>query len=334
MKEHERMKVFVTGGAGFIGSHTVERLLALGLDVTIYDDLSTGTLANVERLGGKAALVVGDILDAEALKVAMAGHDAAINLAAVVSVPLSLSEPDRAHAINATGALNVLEAARAHGIGRVVLASSAAVYGASQDLPLREEVSPAPLSPYAAQKWLNEAYARIYADVHGMRPVALRYFNVYGPRQDPASPYSGVLSRFIEAANGTGTATVNGDGEQTRDFVYVGDVARANCLALLAPEEVAGAVVNVGSGRATSIMEAWKTIARLAGRGGLLPNQGPERAGDVRHSLADVTRARELLRFEAETSLKDGLAATLAWLQAEAKGETPVLIRGRRREAA
>ncbi|MDB5100439.1 MAG: nucleoside-diphosphate-sugar epimerase [Cyanobacteria bacterium RYN_339] len=304
------MRILITGGAGFIGSHTAELLLAQGLDVTIYDDLSTGKRANVPA---GATLVQGDVRDFSALAIAMRGCDAVLHLAAVVSVPMSIQRPHFAHEVNATGTLNALEAARYLGIDRVVIASSAAVYGASKQLPLAEALPPEPLSPYAAQKWLAEAYAATYAALHGMSPICLRYFNVYGPRQDPASPYSGVLSRFIGAALAREQSTLHGDGRQTRDFIYVGDVARANVRALLAPDPAPGLVFNVGTGRAVSVAEAYALIARLTGA----PPAGraPARAGDVPHSRADVGRARTLLGFAPCTSFEAGLEATLAWAQ-------------------
>jgi UDP-glucose 4-epimerase len=316
------MKVFVTGGAGFIGSHTVDLLLAEGHAVRVFDDLSTGTLANLAHHGD---VVWGDVLDAEALTAAMAGCDAVLHLAAVVSVPDSIARPERAHAINATGTLNVLEAARRNGIRRVVMASSAAVYGANQRLPLREDEAPAPLSPYAVQKWQNEAYARCYADLHGLSPVCLRYFNVFGPRQDPASPYSGVLSKFLAAVAGNEPVSIHGDGGQSRDFVYVGDVARANVLALTSPMQ-GGAVLNVGSGRAVTVLEAYEAIRALAGRG-QEPRFGPARAGDVRQSLADIELAEAVLGYKPRHAFGDGLARTLAWARSRQVDGAQVMLR-------
>jgi UDP-glucose 4-epimerase len=226
---------------------------------------------------------------------------------------MSIQRPHFAHEVNATGTLNVLEAARYLGIDRVVIASSAAVYGAPHHLPLAEDDPVEPLSPYAAQKWLAEAYARTYAELHGMSPICLRYFNVFGPRQDPASPYSGVLSRFIGSALAGEEATIHGDGRQTRDFVYVQDVARANVRALLAPEPAPGLLFNVGTGRAVSVAEAHGLIARLTGAPAA--GRAPGRAGDVPHSRADITRARRLLGYEPKVAFEAGLEATLAWAQ-------------------
>ncbi|MDB5099024.1 MAG: UDP-glucose 4-epimerase [Cyanobacteria bacterium RYN_339] len=317
------MHIFVTGGAGFIGSHTVDLLEAEGHQVRIFDDLSTGSLGNLAHHDN---VIWGDVLDAEALTAAMAGCDAVLHLAAVVSVPDSIVRPAHAHATNATGTLNVLEAARRNGIRRVVLASSAAVYGANQRLPLEEQEPPMPLSPYAVQKWENEAYARCYADLHGLRPICLRYFNVFGPRQDPASPYSGVLSRFLAAVATGAPVTINGDGAQSRDFVYVGDVARANVLALTAPFEVGGAVLNVGTGTAVTVLEAYEAIRALAG-GGAEPTFGPERRGDVRHSLAAIGQAEALLGYKPRQAFGEGLARTLAWARERRAAGTQVMLR-------
>ncbi len=310
------MRVFVTGGAGFIGSHTVAHLIAHGVDVRIYDDLSTGALENLRRLEEREQFVRGDILDYEALRAAMHGCDAVIHLAAIVSVPASVSRAAHTHAVNATGTLNVLEAARAEGIRRVVLASSAAVYGDGGAEPLAEDLAPCARSPYAAQKWLNEAYADIYARVHGLSPICLRYFNVYGPRQSPQSPYSGVLSRFMAAAAARRPVTIHGDGQQTRDFVFVKDVARANWHALIAPPTTAGEVYNIGTGSNVSVIEAYHAIVRRLGEAPPVgPVFEPARVGDVRHSCAAVGRARDQLGFSARVSLPDGLGATLAWLR-------------------
>lgn len=320
------MKVFVTGGAGFIGSHSTEELIKSGADVRVFDNLSTGSLDNMRRLEEREQFVLGDILDLDALTAAMAGCDAVLHLAAVVSVPLSIAHPEHAHAVNATGALNVLEAARKNGIKRVVMASSAAVYGANQELPLPESAPPQPLSPYAAQKWQNEAYAKVYSDLHGLETVCLRYFNVFGPRQDPSSPYSGVLSRFIAATSAGEAVTIFGDGAQTRDFVYVADVARANALALRAPA-VGGQVLNIGAGKGVSVLEAYTEIQRLAMGARVDPTFGPARAGDVRHSLADIRRATERLGYRPTHSFAAGLDLTLAWMRARRPHDAYVLIR-------
>lgn len=316
------MRVLITGGAGFIGSHSAEALLERGAQVVIYDNLSTGRLENLQALSGRLRFVHGDLRDAARLESALAGCDAVLHLAAVVSVPESIAHPLLAHEINATGTLNVLEAARKLGVRRVVLASSAAVYGANAALPLQESASPQPLSPYAAQKWLGESYAKNYASLHGLATVALRYFNVYGPRQDPASPYSGVLSRFIAATLAGQAVTIFGDGRQTRDFVYVADVARANALAVLGGAEP-GAVLNVGTGRAVDLLAA---IAAIAPEGAPAPRFGPPREGDIRHSLADVALCERVLGYRADTAFAEGIARTIAWASEPTSSHVAVSI--------
>lgn len=304
------MRIFVTGGAGFIGSHTVETLLGNGLEVTVFDNLSSGSR---ENLPSETRFFEGDVRDHEALLQGMEGCQAVLHLAALVSVPESIRFPQFAHAVNATGTLNVLEAAREHGIARVVMASSAAVYGENSDLPLREEAQLSSLSPYAAQKRLGEVYAGIYAQLHGMSPIALRYFNVYGPRQNPASPYSGVLSRFIRASVSGELVTVFGDGQQTRDFVYVKDVAQANMKALLA-EAKGSHILNVGTGLATPVLGAYEVIQRQVGAS-LHPDFAPPRAGDIRHSCASIEKARQLLGYDPVHSFEEGILHTVRWSQ-------------------
>lgn len=306
------MKVLLTGGAGFIGSHTAQVLVAQGHQVRIFDDMSTGSLDNLRELEGRFELTRADLLDFAALLEAMRECDAVIHLAAVVSVSASIECARHAHEVNATGTLNVLEAARQSGICRVVLASSAAVYGHSPSLPLEEAMLPQALSPYAAQKWLGEIYARIYTDLHGMSPIALRYFNVFGPRQDPASPYSGVLSLFIGAMQAGRGVTIFGDGQQTRDFVHVHDVAAANVLALAAPKACGGQAINVGSGKASSILRAHETLSRHF-PGAPAPRFQPPRLGDIKHSLANIDRARFLLGYRPGVSFEEGLAGTVGW---------------------
>ncbi|HBN07679.1 MAG TPA: GDP-mannose 4,6-dehydratase [Cyanobacteria bacterium UBA8530] len=308
------MRVLITGGAGFIGSHSAEVLRARGIELTVLDNLSTGHLDNLSSLGGRFRFLEGDVRDPEALNSAMEGCQAVLHLAALVSVPESIRSPLLAHAINATGTLNVLEAARAQGIKRVVLASSAAVYGENQNLPLGEGEAAQSLSPYAAQKYLGEVYASIYSHLQGMSPVCLRYFNVFGPRQDPASPYSGVLSLFIEALVQGKKATIFGDGGATRDFVYVEDVALANLLAILAPESSEPLIFNVGTGKRTSILQAFEAVREAAGVQAT-PAFAPPREGDIVHSCADIGRARASLGYHPRFSFSEGITRTVAWSQ-------------------
>lgn len=301
------MRVLVTGGAGFIGSHSVEALIAAGHEPVVFDDLSTGRRDN---LGPEIPLVEASILDFSALRQAMEGCEAVLHLAAIVSVPRSFEQPLECHAVNATGSLHVFEAARQAGVRRVAQASSAAIYGEAAP-PIAEDSPPAPLSPYGLHKRMAEEYGRLYALHHGLEVVSLRYFNIYGPRQDPGSPYSGVLSRFADALTTGQPTRIFGDGQQTRDFVFVGDVARANLAALTAPGVFAGEAFNIGTGRPVTILETHAAIAAAAGRQGARALLEPPRAGDIRHSHARVDAARERLSWQARTSLEGGIRLTL-----------------------
>jgi UDP-glucose 4-epimerase len=301
----------VTGGAGFIGSHLVEALVERGERVRVLDDLSSGTRENLTPVADAIELSVGDVADLETARRAARGARYVLHHAALASVHVSVQDPLRAHRVNTLGTLNMLLAAREAGVERVVLASSAAVYGAAQALPLKEETPPQPLSPYAATKLAGEGYLRGFLGSFGLEGVSLRYFNVYGPRQDPTSPYSGVISKFADALAGGEPPTIYGDGGQTRDFVYVADVVRANLLACTVPSAV-GQTLNVAGGRRTSILELAGMMSGLMG-GREPPRFGPARPGEVRDSEADVTRAEGVLGWQAETTLEEGLARTVAW---------------------
>ena len=296
----------VTGGAGFIGSHLVESLLADGREVVVFDDLSTGKRGNLAGLD--ARLIEGDVRDEQAVAAAVAGCDTVYHLAALVSVPESVRRPLENDAINIGGTLRVLEAARLEGARRVVLASSAAVYGDDPAQPKREDMAPRPLSPYAVAKLTLEHYARMETALHGLGTVSLRFFNVYGPRQDPGSMYSGVISKFCQAAALGETPVVFGDGRQTRDFVHVGDVVRA--LRAAAETAEVGGVFNVGRGERVSLLDLLATIGDLFGRS-LSPRFEPARAGDVRDSLADIGAARHGLGYEPRMDLRTGLATLM-----------------------
>lgn len=305
------MRVFVTGGAGFIGSHTVRRLRAGGHDVVVYDDLSAGRRERLDGLG--APLVVGSVTDRDAVQAAIGGCDAVLHLAARVSVPASWADPADFEAVNVGGFRVVLEAARQAGVRRVVVASSCAVYGSLPGLPKREGDALAPESPYAASKLANEAYASAWSRAGGLEVVALRYFNVFGPGQDPAGPYGAVVPRFVQAALRGEALEVHGDGEQGRDFVAVTDVAAANEAALTAPG-VGGRVFNVGGGRMQTINGLAELVGRTVGR----PVQrvyGPARPGDVRFSQADVRAAAEALGWAPQADADRALAETVAWFR-------------------
>ncbi len=295
------MKVLVTGGAGFIGSHLVERLVGDN-EVRVLDDLSTGHREDVHN---DATLHVGDVRDEATVREATAGVDVVFHHAASVSVDRSLEAPDESHAINVDGTLTVLEAARTED-ARVVVASSAAIYGDPTSVPIAESHRKRPLSPYGLEKLTVDEYARLYHDRYGLETVALRYFNVYGPRQ--SGEYAGVVSVFGEQAAAGGPLTVHGDGTQTRDFVHVTDVVRANCLA--ATTDATGQAFNIGTGTAVSVRELAELVRELTD-GDVPVEPTGAREGDVCRTSADVSRARETLGFESKWDLRDGLAALL-----------------------
>ncbi|MHC4914471.1 MAG: NAD-dependent epimerase/dehydratase family protein [Planctomycetota bacterium] len=302
------MKYLVTGGAGFIGSHICEELLAAGHEVRVLDNLSSGYERNI--VGLDVEFVQADVRDAEAVSAAAEEVDGIFHDAALVSVPESVEKPLENDAINVTGTLNVLLAARQRGVRRAVLASSAAVYGNDPELPKREDMLPEPVSPYALGKVAGEYYMRVFAELYGVQTVSLRYFNVFGPRQDPSSMYSGVISKFVDVLGTGGTPTVFGDGEQTRDFVYVKDVVAANLLAMSSGRVGRGEVFNVGTGKRTSLLELIAALAAIFGRE-VRPTFADERAGDIRHSVSDISRARDLLGYEPRATLEEGLRALI-----------------------
>ncbi|MFN3430188.1 MAG: NAD-dependent epimerase/dehydratase family protein [Candidatus Sericytochromatia bacterium] len=308
------MRILITGGAGFIGSTLARRLLADGHAVTAFDNLETGA---TENLPGSVRLIEGDIRDRDALDAAMAGHDAVAHLAAMVSVAVSVTEPARCWDVNVVGTRQVLDAARAAGIRRVALASSAAVYGNEPTLPKREDLPVAPASPYAYSKWHNEVDAGYYGGYLGLETVCLRFFNVYGPRQRPDSPYSGVISIAADRLLSGKPFTVNGTGEQTRDFVFSEDVAGALAAALTAPG-VTHEVINVGRGERVSLLELLAVMGRAVGCEPELAF-GPPRAGDVLHSVSDPGRLAERLGYRAGVSLETGLTRTIAWMRDAAR---------------
>jgi UDP-glucose 4-epimerase len=303
------MKVLITGGAGFIGSAIARRLLAEGHTVRIFDNLETGLMANVP-VG--AEFVAGDVRSALAVGRAARGCDAIAHQAAMVSVTRAIAEPARCYDVNVVGARNVLEAARQAGCMRVALASSAAVYGNAPGLPKREALPARPESPYAESKWLNEVDARYYGGYMGVETVCLRYFNVFGPRQRPDSPYSGVISIAASRLLADAPFTIYGTGAQTRDFVHVEDVARAVAAALTRPG-LGHEVINVGRGERVSLLELLRLMGEAVGRKPRLRFDAA-RPGDVLHSLADVSRMGRVLGVRAEVPLDAGLAETLAWM--------------------
>jgi nucleoside-diphosphate-sugar epimerase len=303
----------VTGGAGFIGSHLADRLLAEGWRVRLLDDFSSGREANVAHLNGHAEVLRGDLRDRMLLARALAGIEVVFHQGAVPSVPRSVAEPERTNDVNVTGTLAVLEASRKAGVRRVVFASSSSAYGDTPVLPKVESMPPCPLSPYALQKYAGERYCQLFHRLYGLETVALRYFNVYGPRQNPKSEYAAVIPRFATACLAGESPLVFGDGEQTRDFTFVGDAVAANLLAADA-QRAPGEVMNVAGGRRVSLNELLREIRSLTGAR-VEARYQPARPGDVRDSLADLSRARELLGYEPKVDLRAGLARTIEHLE-------------------
>jgi UDP-glucose 4-epimerase len=312
-------RVLVTGGAGFVGSNLVHALLADGERVRVLDDLSTGRRENLADVLEDVEWIAGSVVDPAALSDAVRDCDVVYHQAAIPSVPRSVADPLLSHRVNATGTLHVLEAARRAGVRRVVYAASSSAYGDSQVLPKKEDMRPDPLSPYALQKLCGEVYCSQYARLYGLETVSLRYFNVFGPRQDPASEYAAVVPRFITAAAKGERPRIFGDGLQSRDFTFVADAVSANRAAAAAPSDACGLVFNVARGGRVTLLELWDRVCAAVGAERLEPVFEPPRAGDVRHSQADVSRAAELLGWRATVDLADGLAETARSLLAEGR---------------
>ena len=300
------MRVLVTGGAGFIGSNLVDALVARGDEVVVLDDLSTGKRENLAAAGDRARLIVGSVADYDTVLAAAEGCELVYHEAAVASVQRTVEAPVETNQVNLGGTLNVLEAARAVKARRVVFAGSAATYGDNPDLPLREDAKPRPQSPYAIEKLASEQYVKVWANLYGLETVTLRYFNVFGPRQDPGSPYSGVISIFVDRLLRGQVPTIFGDGEQTRDFVFVSDVVQANLLAGTV-EGVSGRVFNIAGGGPTSLNQLYGHLRSVIG-GAERPNYAEARAGDIRHSLANIDAAREGLGYRPGVPVAEGLA--------------------------
>lgn len=306
-------KYLVTGGAGFIGSHLVELLLKEGHKVRVLDDLSSGKLENLDPFLSQVEFRKGDIRDKEFTEESFSGMDGVFHLAAISSVERSLLEPELVHEVNVRGTLNVLLASGKQKVKRVVFISSASVYGNPQSLPVKEEHCLFPISPYGASKVSGEAYASSFHHSGLLETVSLRLFNIFGPHQDPSSPYSGVISKFLEALISKKRPMLYGDGEQTRDFLFVEDACRAMLLAM-EREEAKGEVFNIASGKETSIFALGKIIFSLNGEG-FRPEQRPERKGDIKRSWASIEKAQKILGWVPQISLKEGLEKTLKWLK-------------------
>jgi UDP-glucose 4-epimerase len=308
-----KMLHIVTGGAGFIGSHLVEAVVRRGSRVRVVDSLVTGHTRNLEHLHG-IEFLHGDLADFEVARRAVDGATYVFHQAAIPSVPRSVQDPIESHRANVDATLNVLVAARDAGVRRVVYAASSSAYGNSATLPKHEDLPPSPLSPYALQKLIGEDYMRLFFELYGLETVAIRYFNVFGPRQDPSSPYSGVISLFITALLSGERPTIYGDGEQTRDFTYVANVVDGVLRAAEAPN-AAGRVINVATGTRISLNALLETVAHMLGVSATARHVEP-RAGDVRDSQADISRARALLGYEPRVGLEEGLRETIAWYRA------------------
>ncbi len=300
----------VTGGAGFIGSHLVEALLADGLRVRVVDDLSTGNTENIAVFHDRIHFIEGDLADFATCEKAMAGASFVFHQAAIPSVPRSVAEPIESHRRGPTATIHVLEAARRAGVKRVMFAASSSAYGETQELPKHEGIRPDPLSPYAAGKLAGEHYVRVYARTMGLDGVSLRYFNVFGPRQDPSSPYSGVISLFAKTMMAGRRPTILGDGTQSRDFTYVENVVRANLLAMKSERPLGGEALNVGTGRRITLVELVEAINRGLGTS-LRPEFGPERTGDVKHSQASLERIEATIGYRPVVEFEAGLMRTL-----------------------
>ncbi len=303
------MKALVTGGAGFIGSHLAARLVLDGHDVRVLDNFATGRRSNLAAIGGDVELVEGDIQSYERASKAVRGCEIVFHQAALPSVPRSIQDPLTSNATNVIGTLNILLAARDEDVRRVVCASSSSVYGANPTLPKHEDLPALPISPYATAKLASEGYCRSFGVGYGLETVALRYFNVFGPRQDPTSQYAAVIPNFITALLDNRSVTIFGDGEQSRDFTHVDNVVQANLLALDAPD-VSGKVFNVACGRAVTLNELVAELQELIGTEAETIYV-PRRPGDVPHSLASLDRARSELGYAPEVDLREGLTRTI-----------------------
>lgn len=315
------MRVLVTGGAGFIGSNLVRACVEAGDHVRVFDDLSSGREENLDEVRERIEFVQGSVVDFDAVLGAVADREVVYHQAALPSVPRSIEAPLESHGSNATGTLQVLEAAKRSGVRRVVYAASSSVYGDTEVLPKVETMPPQPLSPYALQKYVGEVYCRQYTALFGLETVALRYFNIFGPRQDPASPYAAVIPLFIAAVARGESPHIFGDGLQSRDFTFVGDAVAANRAAASGPPESAGEVFNVACGGRITLLELLDRICKALDHAPIEPHFEPPRAGDVRHSQADIQKAERLLGWRPRSSLDAGLRATAAYVLEQAGAE-------------
>lgn len=311
------MRILVTGGAGFIGSNLVEALLKdkrVSL-VRVLDNLATGSLQNVAEFAGdpRFQLMEGDIRDYQTCLDACDGIDRISHQAALGSVPRSINDPLTTNNVNITGTLNIFTAAKERGIKRVVYAASSSTYGDHPGLPKVEDVIGKPLSPYAVTKYVNELYAQVFANLYGVEFIGLRYFNIFGPKQNPNGPYAAVIPLFAEAILNNLPPVINGDGSHSRDFTYVDNAVQANILSLFTDSrEAVNQVYNIACGQQTSLLQLFNSLKKSAGSD-LVPVHGPDRKGDVKHSLADISKAKKLLSYQPFVSVEEGLAAAFNW---------------------
>jgi nucleoside-diphosphate-sugar epimerase len=302
----------VTGGAGFIGSHIADALTRNGLRVRVVDDLSTGHRENLEEIKGEVDFTQGSVADEQLLKKVLDGAELVFHEAAIPSVPRSVEQPRQSHVASVDGTFSLLLAARDRNVKRIVYAASSSAYGDTPTLPKKEDMRPDPLSPYAVAKLVGEYYCQVFARVYGLETISLRYFNVFGPRQDPGSQYSGVVSRFISCLLNNQQPVIYGDGEQSRDFTYIDNVIDANLKAASVTSGF-GSVVNVANGERISLNQLLEELKAIVGKPEVKASYQEARLGDVKHSLADISRARELLRYQPSVGLSEGLKRTIDW---------------------
>jgi len=303
----------VTGGAGFIGSHLVEEILRRGDKVRVLDNFSTGKREHLDSFADRIDRIEGDIRSYHIVREAVQGVDYVLHQGALPSVPRSINDPITTNEVNVTGTLNVLDAAKDAGVKRVVYASSSSVYGPDPELPVREDMNPNPVSPYAVAKLTGEKYCHVFSKVYGLETVALRYFNIFGPRQDPKSQYSAFIPKFTVGIMEGQALVIDGDGEQAKDFTFVSNVVEANLLAAQA-DGVSGEVFNIGCGASTSVNQVVAHLREITGSEGDI-SYGPARAGDVPKSLADIGRAREKLGYEPQVLIAEGLERVALWFR-------------------
>jgi UDP-glucose 4-epimerase len=308
------MDYLITGGAGFIGSNIAEYLVGRGRGVRVFDNFSSGKRANVQSLADKAEIIEGDLRDPKSIQQGVKDVRYVLHLGAIPSVPRSVENPQATNEANITGTLNLLVAARDAGVKRVVFTSSSSVYGDTPTLPKREDMSPSPLSPYAIHKITGEYYASVFWRLYGLETVSLRYFNVFGPRQDPQSQYAAVIPRFIAAILHDQSPVIFGDGSQTRDFSHVENIIEANRLACEAPKEALGQAFNIACGGRISLLDLVATVNKILGKN-VKPKLDPVRPGDILHSQADIAKAEKLLGWKPVVSFSEGIAKTVAWYQ-------------------